>query len=148
MIELITIVTAIIVTYIAWQQYRTNRYKLNLDLFDRRWKIWKSLQTLLTKSLEGHVDLSDIDNFRIEIKNATFLFGDEVLQYLEGVSDKIYRQKVLQDQLKNTINLPAGKERKRISKEESELLEWIHKQFDVSKTVFKEYMYFGGWKHL
>jgi hypothetical protein len=148
MIELITIVTAIIVTYIAWQQYRTNRYKLNLDLFDRRWKIWKSLQTLLTKSLEGHVDLSDIDNFRIEIKNATFLFGDEVLQYLEGVSDKIYRQKVLQDQLKNTINLPAGKERKRISKEESELFEWIHKQFDVSKTVFKEYMYFGGWKHL
>ena len=65
----LTPVIAILAVYIAWQQYRINRYKARFDLFDRRYNIFDTLMNLL-----GHIaqrsDIADekLNEFLISIK--------------------------------------------------------------------------------
>ena len=65
----LTPVIAILAVYIAWQQYRINRYNARFDLFDRRYNIFDTLMNLL-----GHIaqrsDIADekLNEFLISIK--------------------------------------------------------------------------------
>ncbi len=48
----LTPLIAIIAVYIAYQQYNTNRQKLRLDLYDKRFKVFLGLQSLLIHILQ------------------------------------------------------------------------------------------------
>lgn len=54
----LTPLIAIITAYIAYQQYNTNRQKLKLDLYDKRFKVFLGLQSLLIHILQT-ADVSD-----------------------------------------------------------------------------------------
>jgi endonuclease V-like protein UPF0215 family len=45
---LLTPVIAIVATYIAWQQWKTNALKLHLDRYDRRLKIYQEVKKILS----------------------------------------------------------------------------------------------------
>jgi len=45
---LLTPVIAGVVAYIAYQQHKTNRDRLRLDLYDRRLKVFEGLMVLLS----------------------------------------------------------------------------------------------------
>lgn len=88
---IVTTIIALIVAYIGYLQYRTNRErkeveeeKLKLDLFDKRFKVFKSTRYLFQKILEfGNMDKQKIREFRLITIDAIFLFDDEIHEYLE-----------------------------------------------------------------
>ena len=45
---LLTPVIAIVATYIAWQQWKTNQLKLHLDRYDRRSAVYEDVRQILT----------------------------------------------------------------------------------------------------
>ena len=54
----IEVITACIVAYIAWQQYRIEHNKLRLAFYDRRLKVFESFHELFISILETG-DVSD-----------------------------------------------------------------------------------------
>src|SRR5689334_11606848 len=81
---LLTPIIGIITTYIAWQQWRTNRIKLKLDRYERRLQIYKEVVRFIVISAEkDNYDNDELMNFRPKVSEADFLFGEEVRKYID-----------------------------------------------------------------
>jgi|GEM_PF-1683572 len=82
-------VIAIITAYIAYQQYQTNKYKLRLDLFEKRFAVFQSIENLFKQvAINGTVDQEKLAEFRSGISYAPFLFPKEIVGYISTVEDK------------------------------------------------------------
>ncbi len=86
-----TTVIALIVAYVAIQQWRVSRAKLKLDLFDRRYviflEVWKILSEVVSRGTRetNHGLGTPFNNL---IPQARFLFGEEMGHYLETLTTK------------------------------------------------------------
>lgn len=69
----ITIV-GVITAYIAWQQWRTSRQRLQFDLYDRRLRVYEAVQELIAKA--SGLQSEDLVEFRRATSEADFLFGE------------------------------------------------------------------------
>lgn len=79
----ITTVIAFIAVYIAYQQWNTNRQRLKLDLFDKRFSIYQSAQTFLSDVIrEGSVEQEGLEKYRLGILNSIFLLDKKTSDYL------------------------------------------------------------------
>ncbi len=78
---LLTPVIAIVATYIAWQQWKTNRQKLNLERYDRRLRIYEEVRKILSLiSRDAVASMEDLLKFRTSVSEADFLFGPTLVQ--------------------------------------------------------------------
>src|SRR4051794_19500432 len=88
---LLTPLIAIIATYIAWQQWKTNQLKVKLDRYDRRLKVYEAVQSILRIILrDANASYDDLVKFRISVAEADFLFGPEIIEFI----DEIYQRGV------------------------------------------------------
>jgi hypothetical protein len=75
---LLTPVIAIIAAYVAWQQLKTNRRKLKLDLFDRRYAVFEKIGEFIGSILtSGKVQQGKEIQFLVDTKAAGLLFGED-----------------------------------------------------------------------
>jgi CHASE3 domain sensor protein len=136
---LLTPTIAVVATYIAYQQHRTNKLKVRADLYDRRMDVFNAVTDLL-----GHiggaaaVDLDQLRVFLQKTRESYFLFGNEIPEYL----DKLYSAGVtLRHQTKKLFSdLPVGPERDRLADENGALVKWFLDQFDVAQKKFGKYL--------
>jgi len=80
---------AIIAAYIAYQQYSINRKKVKLDLYEKRYNIYKTTKKILfTVTQDGKIELKELKNSIIGIKNESkFLFNKEVVQFIKNLQE-------------------------------------------------------------
>jgi len=70
--------------WIAVKQMRIATAKLNLDLYDRRFKVFEAGRHFLGQFLVyGTIRLQEITELSVGTADAVFLFGDEVVEYLD-----------------------------------------------------------------
>lgn len=74
--------------YIARQQWRTNAEKSKLDLFDRRFRVFEEVRTILGLMHTSGVKDLQLFEFLTKTVEAEFLFGSEIKDYRE----EIYRR--------------------------------------------------------
>jgi hypothetical protein len=131
---LLTPAIAIITTYIAFQQWKTNRQKLDLDKYDRRLKVYQEVIKLLSKLSITLVSLDELVIFRAAVAEADFLFGPDILEYIEEISSHWKDLGVLQ------------RERQDLTQQEIENhTMWLANQIvkGYAKEKFKKYMNLG-----
>ncbi|MDP3515507.1 MAG: hypothetical protein Q8S20_22410, partial [Sulfuritalea sp.] len=88
---LLTPLIAIVATYVAWQQWQTNRLKFILDRYDRRLRVYEEVRKILSIILrDAKASYEDLLKFRTAVSEADFLFGPEVPEYI----DEIYKRGV------------------------------------------------------
>jgi hypothetical protein len=88
----LTPLIALIALYIAYQQYRTNRDKLRLDLYDRRFDLYGALVDLCTSvASSGAPGSPEFRGFLQARHKTQFLFDPEVAAYLEKTRQKAIR---------------------------------------------------------
>jgi hypothetical protein len=65
-------ITAILVFFVAWQQWQTNDKKLRLDLYDRKLKIYEEVNKIIAKMLNQMppYQYDDIVNFKQKTSEA------------------------------------------------------------------------------
>ena len=81
---LLTPVIAIVATYIAYQQWQTNRKKLNLERYDRRPRVYEEVRKILSIILrDANASTEDLLKFRTSVSEADFLFGPESSEYID-----------------------------------------------------------------
>ncbi|MEQ1816116.1 MAG: hypothetical protein ABL861_06545 [Nitrosomonas sp.] len=85
---LLTPLIAVVATYIAYQQWQTNKQKLMLERYDRRLKVYEEVCKILSIIIrDANASYDDLLRFRTAVSEADFLFGREIPEYI----DEIYK---------------------------------------------------------
>ena len=134
----ITLVIGLVAAYIAWQQWRVSRAKLNLDLFQRRLEIFEMTWGALSRaSLHMRDPESDL-KFSNRRPEAQFLFGSEIENYIAEI---VHKQIALDMLLKL---------RERTSSQDREILDltkWFEDHArEKCKRLFGAYLDFSKWR--
>jgi hypothetical protein len=126
---LLGIVTLLVTGYIAWQQWQINKNKLRLDLFDRRWAVFKAAMRLAETAVhEPTVTTNDLKEFDNAIRGVRFLFDGS----LEDRCNKLRKEAVdILFENRKLEHIPVGDERTSIAKTLEGRLFWFSDQIDT-----------------
>lgn len=139
---LLTPAIAILATYIAWQQWKTNRQKLNLERYDRRLRVYEEVRKILSIILrDAKASTEDLLKFRTSVSEADFLFGPEIPEYI----DEIYKRglslwRCNQEYRDYTQDKPEGYDHEKVVDEMHKELTWLSEQLEPAKEKFKKYL--------
>jgi len=142
-----TPVIGIATIYIAYQQWRTNKTRLDLDLYDRRLAIYKAVDAFYgevgTHSTAKYPMVSELRHATAE---AAFLFPAEIEKHLAEVKEKAMRIASLRELMYPSAGaggqgLPVGEERNKAADEEGHLVLWLLQDAKPeSKKRFGKYL--------
>ncbi len=132
-------ITAIIVTYVAWQQWRTSRNALKLELFDKRFQIFEKITGFIaTILISGKVEYKDTTQFLRDTKSAKFLFNDDVK--ITDLIDEICKKANDLEDLQTELQSINGDVRKENVANQREIKNWYEKKLRDIDEVFKKYL--------
>lgn len=135
-------ITAVFLAWLAYKDYQTKTEQFKLDLYDRRYKIYKAIENLLRDIMrDGKADSKSMNQFVADANEREFLFDEEVPMYIDNLRKKAIHLQYLERMLDDS-NLPVGNKRTKLAEEQCDLLGWFDGQFDVSKNMFKKYLVF------
>lgn len=128
--------------YIAWQQWQTNKLKLQLERYDRRFRIYDETKKML--SLISHYSKASHDDllkFRLGVSEADFLFKPGVPKYLEEIYNHGVDLEYWNQQNHALIqNEPTEHDQKTIHSSRKAELDWLNHQLPTVKQIFEEYL--------
>jgi hypothetical protein len=129
--------------WIALKQSRIATAKLNLDLYDRRFKVFEGARTLVAKILqEGRPASESILQFNIKVADATFLFESDVERYLVALRKKATSLHAKGEQLR-AMDEP-GERRNQLVDEIASLEMDFSVEYERMVAVFKPYLNLGN----
>jgi hypothetical protein len=137
---LLTPVIAGIAIYIAWQQWKTNRQKLKLDLYDRRLKVFERVREILAMMYTTVSDDKRLFELLSGTRDAEFLFGVEIKDYIEEVYRRASTLSATNKQLRAILETAPAELRKKLADVESEQVKWAFEQTRVVADKFKQYI--------
>lgn len=139
---LLTPLIAVVATYIAWQQWNTNKQKLVLDRYDRRLRVYGEVIKILSIIIrDAKASYDDLLKFRSSVSEADFLFGPEIAEYI----DEIYKRGVKLQYWNLTYRdytqeMPPGYDHNKVVEGMHAELTWLTEQFGPAKQKFKKYL--------
>src|SRR5882672_4688964 len=136
---LLTPVIALAAVYIGFQQWRTNRHKLKLDLFDKRFAVYDATRNFIGQVLAGtHAPDTQTFEFLSRTRDADFLLDKGIADYL---FKEVYHQALTLATLRSEMDgLPVGDERTRNVRCQREIRDWFLKQHDALYEKFSKYL--------
>lgn len=138
-------VIAVAAVYIAWRQAEIARAKLRLDLFDRRFRVYRGLMDLLDAvSQETPLD-APLSTFYRETDEKRFLFDSDIVDYLKEVREKAVKLKLalqktaaLREHQSGTVESKATD----AIDESLDLRAWLEDQIEAAQRKFLKYLDF------
>ncbi|SRR6266542_2775022 len=139
---LLTPIIGLVATYIAWQQWKTNRNKLNLDRYERRLQVYKEVVRFISIGRrDANYNDDELLTFRLKVSEADFLFGEEVSKYIDELHQRavnLYRwNKEYRD---DSRPKPEGYNHKEVVDEMHKELLWVSSQLEPARNLFKKYL--------
>jgi len=132
------IIISFVGSWIAYKQVRIAAAKLNLDLYDRRFKVFEAARHFIGKFLiEGAFTPEEITRFSSGVADAVFLFDSEVKTYLDSLREKafVYRKKDRQSKTASEDKL--GDLVDDLAKIEDEITDELPRLIEVFKPYLK-----------
>lgn len=143
-LKLLAVVAAVFGSYIAYQQHRTSRARLKLDLFEKRYQVFAGTRQFLTIVLQkGAADLEAIFAFRASIGEASFLFSQATCDYLNEIDRHAINLNATREEMDP---LPVGDSRSRLVSELAAERKWLAAQLPELRRVFSPYLGFANWR--
>ena len=143
MTALITILIGIFVAFVGYQQWILNREKFKLDLFEKRFAVYKACQVFLTQIMvTGDVKFEVLQDFRSNTQDSVFLFDNDVVDYINKIDKKSLESATL---FKKLEALPVGDKRSEVCEKVSDLIGYLIKELPNLKNVFQPYLKFKTW---
>ncbi len=139
---LLTPLIAIIATYIAWQQWQTNRQKVKLEKYERRLRIYEEVRKILSIIMrDANASLDDLLKFRTSVSEADFLFGPEIPQYIDEIYKRGLNLRRWNEEYRDyTQDPPEGYDHNKVVGEKDKEFRWLIEQFAPAKEKFKKYL--------
>ena len=139
---LLTPVIAMVATYIAWQQWQTNRQKLNLERYDRRLHVYEEAIKILSIIIrDAKASTEDLLKFRTSVSEADFLFGPEIPEYIDQIYKRGLKLLCWNEEYRDyTQEKPEGYDHNKVVEEMRKELTWLSEQFEPAKKIFRKYL--------
>jgi hypothetical protein len=140
----LTPLIAIVAVFIAFQQWKTNQQKLNLDLYDRRMRIYEEVKKILfIIEKDATASKEDLWRFYSSVSDADFLFEAEISKYINEIYKRGFALHIWNEKYRDyTQNVPAGYNHDEVVKGKDTELSWLIEQFEPAKDKFKKYLYY------
>lgn len=151
----LTPLIAVITTYIAIQQYRTNKLvaahqlqiatkKLNFDLYEKRFRIFQETKDFILRiAKEGKIDILEVHDFNININEAKFLFSVDIVQFLQELQKRVLNYSHLTEEINNHNLFPVhSAEYAEKVREWAELSKWFTCEYEHVEDRFLAYLDF------
>ena len=123
----LTPLIAIVVAIIAWQQHKTNRNRLRLELFEKRFEAYKAVEAFLRRIVgAGSITDEQISSFRLDTDHFWCLFDDSVVKFVDQICEKA--EDLLDTQRSMERRGMQVEERKIIIEKNGEVFKWFPKQ--------------------
>lgn len=139
---LLTPVIAIVATYIAWQQWKTNQLKLHFDRYDRRLKVYEEVRQILSIIFrDANASYDDLLKFKRAVSEADFLFGPEIPAYIEEIYQRGVKLQYWSGEYRDdTQSKPEGYDHQKVCDGMHAELEWLSAQFEPAHQKFKKHL--------
>ena len=139
-----TLFIASVVVYITYQQHKTNRDKLRLDLFEKRYKVFRTLMEFLAFIFTfGNADPKKIMTFKADTNDSIFLFEEEISSYIEKVYDKAWEIHSANFKLEHhKIREETQEQTDATFKNREEVWQWFSNELKKAPEIFKPYLKF------
>ena len=139
---LLTPLIAVVTTYIAWQQWKTNQQKLILDRYDRRLCVYEEVRKILSIIVrDAKASYDDLIKFRTAVSEADFLFGPEIPQYIDDIYKRAVKLQYWSGEYRDyTQEKPEGYDHNKVVEGMHTELTWLTEQFEPAKKKFKQYL--------
>ncbi len=135
-------VIAIVALHIAWRQHQTAQGKLKLDLYDRRFNVYRGLMDLFAAVLRDvKVSHDELAKYRAETNEKQFLFDEDIVKFMTQVRDKAIDLRHVNQQMEK-LSDGRENERRQLAEQDSELLRWFNEQEELAPGRFEEYLGF------
>ncbi|MFH1320716.1 MAG: hypothetical protein ABII90_08695 [Bacteroidota bacterium] len=143
---ILTILSAIIAVaavFIAYMQYRANRYKIKADLFDRRYAFSEKYRGILLQCIIG---INKDSRFEIarELgeceRLSKFLFDDNFHEDIKKTTGKVKTISQAHIRLQGDSSLPIGNERNQWADKKHELISEIELELETLENSFSNFM--------
>lgn len=138
----LTLIIAGAAVWIAWQQFETVSHKFRLDLYDKRYAVYRGLMNLLAKIIaDGEATKEALAAYYRSTDEKRFLFGDDIITYLQEVREKAVKLSSLR-QLIHPEGQVSEKRRSDAIEENVDLLAWFDMQSEEAQRKFYRYLAF------
>ena len=136
---------AIILTVIVVQQFLLAKEKFKLDMFEKRFAVFNSLNLFIADAVvKPKVTAESIQKFSTDTQVASFLFENDILILIEEVKRKGREMRFLDDTLE--VMGVGGTRQKLLIEKESKKKE-LTDVADNLRNAFSNYLKFKKWKH-
>lgn len=138
-----TPVFGVIGSWIAYNQYRTNKDKLRLDLFEKRLEAYEKMQEYFRHVIrEGAVPDEALALLTSARYKSLFLFDQDIVDYVNNTVEKAKEMRFIHLKIYGKKSLPIGQERNRLAHRKGELLTWHEEQIQDSPERYAKYLKF------
>jgi hypothetical protein len=139
---LLTPLIAIVTAYIAWQQWKTNQRKLQLDLYDRRLRVYQQVISFIaTATRDFKPEPQAVIKFHAETAEADFLFGSEIHAYIRELAQRAMKSRAAHLEYRDyTQQPPAGYDHGKVVAEMQTHSEWLSEQYEAAPQKFRKYL--------
>ncbi|HUA37923.1 MAG TPA: hypothetical protein VMA35_05930 [Candidatus Sulfopaludibacter sp.] len=138
---ILPLVPTLIMVYIAWQQWLTNKLKVQHDLYDRKFAVFTALIDFLNSAVVTGLqpDKHTINHtFVVKTRESHFLFkGNEIPEYLDKVYEKAEAFGFKYIEISNNAALSLNDRNAELNKERS----WLREQLKTgAKDQFANHL--------
>jgi|SRR3990172_6917781 len=135
----LTIVIAITTTYIVIQQFLVSRYRVRMDLYDRRLKVYNAIMKFMRHVRQhGQADNDQIFELIEQTAESKFLFEGEIKDHIESLYQEALDLHEIHQELDHS--LPKGAERSRLAKEMTIHFKHLRDQYKRTDELFLKYL--------
>jgi ABC-type nickel/cobalt efflux system permease component RcnA len=125
--------------WIAWQQVRIARVKLQFDLYEKRFAVFQAARKLFGEAIsQGNISTPSLNAYVLGTADAGFLLDDKISGYLRDA----HEHAVMLSSVKSAIEpLVVGtQQRIDLSRKAGEELTWFNDQADTLTALFKPFL--------
>jgi hypothetical protein len=151
MIDMPTLITtigalvAIILSFVTIQQYFLAREQFKLGLFEKRFSIFKAIETLLNETIRDHfLSLENLSKFDKATQTADYLFDSDIVDFISDIRTK--GNVITQLHKEQELHEGGSPQRMALGERKEKLLIEFIKTTESLKEKFSPYLKFRKWK--
>lgn len=139
-----TLLLGCIVAWISYSQHKVNKEKFKLDLFDMRFSVFSATRRILSAVFRDYAATNELLNdFRRSTAEATFLFDDDIAEFLNEIDEKLIE---LISACEGLHDSPIGETKDNLLNEKKNAARWLRDQLPLLEPKFSRYLKFRTWR--
>lgn len=136
---------SVLTLILLYKQYNNQRYRVKMDLFDRRFKVYSHVRKFIHSGTGRGTNLEVIQKFLSDVPEYEFIFDNngEIVKYINDLMDKGLEYSHLQEQVNDLTSYPVGYERDQLIEKKRPYRVFFLHEYENVKHRFSKYLHLG-----